>query len=57
MWFTESRVVLVISILLVVLFTKFILDKMKKKVVLYQVKQLYHIIQGYRKNGRDLKPL
>jgi len=43
MWFTESHTVLIISFLLVVLFTQFIVDKMKK-VVLYQVKQLNHIL-------------
>ena len=31
MWFTESHIVLIISFLLVVLFTQFIVDKMKKK--------------------------
>jgi len=43
MWFTESHLVLIISFLLVVLFTQFIVHKMKK-VVLYQVKQLNHIL-------------
>ena len=43
-WFTESHIVLHISISLVVLFTQFIVDKIKKKVVLYQVKQLNHIL-------------
>jgi len=42
-WFTESHIVLIISFLLV-LFTQFIVDKMKKKVMLYQVKQLNHIL-------------
>ena len=42
MWFTELHLVVIISFLLVVLFTQFIVDKMKK-VVLYQVKQLNHI--------------
>jgi len=42
-WFTESHIVLVISFLLVVLFTQFIVDKMKKG-VLYPVKQLNHIL-------------
>jgi len=32
------------SFLLVVSFTQFIVDKMKKKGVLYQVKQLNHIL-------------
>jgi len=41
-WFTESHLVLVIVFLLV-LFTQFIVHKMKK-VVLYQVKQLNHIL-------------
>jgi len=41
-WFTESHIVLVIVFLLV-LFTQFIVDKMKKG-VLYQVKQLNHIL-------------
>jgi len=41
-WFTELHLVVIISFLLVVLFTQFIVDKMKK-VVLYQVKQLNHI--------------
>ena len=31
MWFTESHIVLIISFLLVVLFTNFIANKMKKK--------------------------
>jgi len=44
MWFTESHIILIISFLLVVLFTQFIVDKMKKKVVLYPVKQLNHIL-------------
>jgi len=35
--------VLIISFLLV-LFAQFIFDKMKKKVVLYRVKQLNHIL-------------
>ena len=43
-WFTESHRVLITSFLLFVLFTQFIVDKMKKKIVLYQVKQLNHII-------------
>jgi len=43
-WFTESHIVLIISFLLVVLFTQFIVDRMKKKGVLYQVKQLNHIL-------------
>ena len=30
MWFTESHIVLIISFLLFVLFTQFIVDKMKK---------------------------
>ena len=38
-WFTESHIVLIISFLLVVLFTQFIVDKIRKG-VLYQVKQL-----------------
>jgi len=42
-WFTESRLVLIISFFLVVLLTQFIVDKMKK-VALYQVKQLNHIL-------------
>jgi len=42
-WFTESRIVLIISFLLVFLFTQFIVDKMKKD-VLYQVKQQNHIL-------------
>jgi len=42
-WFTESNIVFVIYFLHVVLFTQFILDK-KKKVVLYQVKQLNHFL-------------
>jgi len=41
-WFTESHIVLIISFLLV-LFTQFIVDKMKTG-VLYQVKQLNHIL-------------
>jgi hypothetical protein len=41
-WFTESNIVLVIYFLLIVLFTHFILDI--KKSVLYQVKQLNHIL-------------
>jgi len=41
-WFTESHIVLIISFLLV-LFIQFIFDKMKKG-VLYQVKQLNHIL-------------
>jgi len=41
-WFTESRIVLIIF-LLFVLFTQFIVDKMGKS-VLYQVKQLNHIL-------------
>jgi len=40
-WFTESHIVLIISFLLV-LFTHFIVDKMKKKFVLYPAKQLDH---------------
>jgi len=40
-WFTELHIILIISFLLVVLFTQFIGDKMKK-IVLYQVKQLHH---------------
>jgi len=40
--FTESRIVLIISFLLV-LFTQFIVGKMKKG-ALYQVKQLNHIL-------------
>jgi len=40
-WFTESHIVLIISFVLIILFTQFIVDKMKK-VVLYQVKQLNH---------------
>jgi len=40
-WFTESHLVLIISCLLV-LFTQFIIDEMKKG-VLYPVKQLNHI--------------
>ena len=35
MWFTESHIVL---------FTQFIVDKLKKKGLLYQVKQLNHIL-------------
>ena len=31
MWFTESHIVLIISSLLVVLFTQFIVDKIKKR--------------------------
>jgi len=42
-WFTESHIVLIIYSLLVVLFTQFIVDKMKKG-ALYQVKQLNHIL-------------
>jgi len=41
-WFSESHIVLIISFLLFVLFTQFIVDKMKK-VMLYSVKQLDHI--------------
>jgi len=41
-WFTESHIFLIISFFFV-LFTQFIVDKMKK-VVLYQVKQLNHIL-------------
>jgi len=40
-WFTKSHIVLIISLL--VLFTQFIGDEMKKG-VLYQVKQLNHIL-------------
>jgi len=43
LWFTESHLILIISILLVVLFTRFIVDNMKK-FVLYPVKQLNHIL-------------
>jgi len=43
MWFTESHIVLIISFLLAVLFTQFIVHKLKK-VVLYQVKQLNHTL-------------
>jgi len=43
MWFTESHIVLIIPFLLVVLFTQFSFDKIKK-VVLYQVKQLNHAL-------------
>jgi len=43
-WFTESHIVLIISsFFLLVLFTQFIVGKMKK-VVLYQVKQLNHVL-------------
>jgi len=42
-WVTESHIVLIISFLIFVLFTQFIVDKMKKA-VLYQVKQLNHIL-------------
>jgi len=42
-WFSESHLVLIISVLLVVLFAQFIVDKMKKKAVLYPVKQPNHI--------------
>jgi len=42
-WFTESHIVLIISFLHVALFAQFIVDK-KKKVMLYQVKQLNHIL-------------
>jgi len=42
-WFIESHIVLIISFLIVVLFTQFIVDKFKK-LVLYQVKQLNHIL-------------
>jgi len=42
-WLTESHIVLIISFLLVVLFTQFIVDKMKE-VVLYPVKQLNYIL-------------
>jgi len=42
-WFTESHKFLIISFLLVVLFSQFFVDKMKQ-VVLYQVKQLNHIL-------------
>jgi len=41
-WFTESHLVLIIFLL--VLFTQVIVDKIKKKGVLYQVKQLNHIL-------------
>ena len=43
-WFIESQIILIISFLLVVLFTQFIVDKMKKKGLLCQVKQLNHIL-------------
>ena len=42
-WFTESHIVLIISFLLVVLFTQCIVDKIKK-LVLYEVKQLNNIL-------------
>jgi len=42
-WFTELHLVLIISFLLLVLFTQFIVDKMKKA-MLYQVKQLNYIL-------------
>jgi len=42
-WFSESHIVLIISFLLFVLFMQFIVDKMKK-VMLYSVKQLDHIL-------------
>jgi len=43
-WFTESHLVLFIFFLLV-LFTQFIVDKMKE-VLLYPVKQLNHILSN-----------
>jgi len=42
-WFTESNIVF-ISFLRLVLFTQFIVDNMKKKAVLYPVKQMNHIL-------------
>jgi len=54
-WFTESHIVSIISFLIVVLFTQFIVDKIKK-VVLYKVKQLNHILSKQHSHFSVLPP-